>query len=57
MKMKMYEVNFTLAVQEFVEAENIEDAKQAFSELMTEGELLEYGELTVTETDWEVSDE
>ena len=57
MKMKMYEVNFTLAVQEFVEAENIEDAKQAFSELMTEGELLEYGELTVTETDWGVSDE
>ena len=48
---RVYEVNFTLQVQEFVEADSIEDAEQAFSELMTEGELLEYGELTVTETD------
>ena len=54
---RVYEVNFTLQVQEFVEADSIEDARQEFSEMYSTDDLLDYGELTVTETDEAVSDE
>ena len=54
---RVYEINFTLEVQEFIEAESREDALQEFSELYSTDDLLDYGEFTVTETDEEVSDE
>ena len=47
----IYEINFTIALQEFVEAESIEDAEQVFSELYTTADLMEHGEVTVTLTD------
>lgn len=54
---KVYEVTLVLQVSDLIEADSVEDAEQAFSELFTTQELMEYGELTVTETDEVVSDE
>jgi hypothetical protein len=54
---RVYEVSLVLQISDLIEADSAEDAEQAFSELFTMQELMEYGELTVTETDEVVSDE
>ena len=48
---RVYEINFTLKVQEFIEAESREEALQEFSELYSTDDLLDYGVVTVAETD------
>ena len=54
---RVYEVSLVLQISDLIEADSAEDAEQTFSELFTMQELMEYGELTVTETDEVVSDE
>lgn len=45
---KLYEVTFTLKVTELIEAEDKEDAEQAFNELFSSGDdLLECGKFTI----------
>jgi len=49
---KVYEVNITLALQDFVEADSAEEAEQAFMELWNSGdEMLEEATVTVTEVE------
>ena len=47
---RLYEINFTLEVQEFVEAESREEALQEFSEMYSTDDLLDYGVVTIAET-------
>lgn len=47
---RVYEINFTLEVQEFVEAESREEALQEFSEMYSTDDLLDYGVVTIAET-------
>ena len=54
---RVYEINFTLEVQEFIEAESREEALQEFSELYSTDDLLDYGVVTIAETDEVASDE
>ena len=45
---KLYEVTFTLKITELVEADNKEDAEQAFSELFSSAEdLIDCGKYTI----------
>jgi hypothetical protein len=52
---KVYEINVTLTIQDFVEADSAEEAEQAYFESFNSSdELLEMATVTVTETDKEV---
>ena len=52
---KVYEINVTLTIQDFGEADSAEEAEQAyFEKFNSSDELLEMATITVTETDEEV---
>ena len=51
---KVYEINVTLQLQDFIEADSAEEAEQMFMEMYSSGdELLENATVTVTETEEE----
>ena len=55
---KVYEINVTLTIQDFVEADSAEEAEQAyFEKFNSSDELLEMATITVTETDQQLEEE
>lgn len=53
---RVYEINFTIEVQEFIEAESREEALQEFWELYSTDDLLDYGVVTIAETNEQVEE-